>query len=176
MQRKVLFVLMPDGYRDEEFSVPYEMVTKAGHITDVAGLKPGIAQGSRGHTFTPTLIVDKLTNKDLAKYDAIIIPGGPGSPTHLWDNPRIQEMVQYFHKHNKLVATICSACVVPAQAGILDDLTATVYPTDQTKRIFEDAGVTYSDEGCVVLKDENIVTAQGPKYAEAFGQAILESL
>ena len=176
MIRKVLFILIPKDYRDEEFTAPYKAITGAGHTVDVAGFTPGIAHGSRGHEFTPSLLIDELTDADLSAYHAVVIPGGPGSTTYLWNNPRVQEIIRYFHTHKKLVAAICYACVAVAQSDILDGKKATVYPTDETKKIFKEKNVCFCDEGCVVLADDAIITAQGPQFADEFAQAILTNL
>jgi protease I len=174
--KKVLFILMPENYRDEEFSEPYNIITKAGFKTDVAGIKPGIATGANGHKHTPNLLIDMLQDKDFDNYDALVIPGGPGSTTYLWNNKKIQEIILYFHTNKKIVATICYACIAPAQAGILQDKKATVFPTEEAKKIFQENKVNFSLDGCVILKDDKIITAQGPAFAKAFGNAIIELL
>ena len=49
-------------------------------------------------------------------------------------------------------------------------------PTEETKEIFSEHDVIFSHDECVVLTDEKIITCQGPKFAETFGQAILNLL
>ena len=161
---KVLFILMPN-YRDEEFTVPYEMLVGEGHDVDVAGLQ-------EGHK----LLLPELTTQDFDQYDALVIPGGPGSTTYLWNNEEIQEIIKYFHEGHKLIAAICHAVIAVVQSGILLNKHATVYPTDKAKEIFEEYGVRFSKDGCVALAPEKIITAQGPKQAEDFGHAILNGL
>ena len=67
------------NYRDEEFTEPYDMLTEEGFKVDVAGLKPGIAIGAGGHQHKTDLLLSDMKNKDFEKYDALVIPGGPGS-------------------------------------------------------------------------------------------------
>jgi protease I len=176
MAKKILFILMPERYQDEEFTTPYDILKDANHHVDVAGLKSGVATGTMGHVFTPNLLLKNLGEKELSTYDALVIPGGPASTTYLWNNDRIQNIIRYFHENKKIVATICYACIAPAQTGILEEKVATVFPTDEAKAHFTKHNVTFSSDGCVTLKEDKIITAQGPSFAKSFGKAILDLL
>ncbi len=176
MSKRILFIVMPENFQDHEFNIPYMMLIKKGFTVDIGGFRPGIATGSFGLEVTPNFVIDTLTPADFDLYDAVVIPGGSGSTTYLWGNKKIQEIVKYFHDHKKIVATICYACIVPVQAGILTGKKATVYPTDEAKAVFTKHGVTFSNDGVVSLSDEKIITGQGPTFAKPFGQAIIEML
>ena len=175
MNKKVLFILMTN-YRDEEFIEPYSIITETGFHVDVAGLQPGLATGSQGYTFEPKLQLADLTDEQLDAYDALVIPGGPGSTTYLWGNERIMTIVKRFHDQKKIVAAICHACAVLAQTGILTNKAAAIYPSDEAKAIFAEHNVSLSDEGCVTIENEKIVTAQGPAFAQEFGYEIIDLL
>ena len=41
---------------------------------------------------------------------------------------------------------------------------------------FKENKVKFVGKGCVILEDERIITAQGPKFVEEFGQAIINLL
>lgn len=77
MTKKILFILMPDGFQDLEFNVPYTMLKQKGYHVDVAGLQPGEATG-KNIKHTPNLQLADLTSKNFDTYDALVIPGGPG--------------------------------------------------------------------------------------------------
>jgi protease I len=172
---KVLFVLM-QNYKDEEFTTPYNIIKQAGHSIDVAGLQEGVAIGSDGHKETPNRIFSQLSSEEFDQYDMLVIPGGPGSKKYLWDNKELIDAIKYFHENKKPVAAICHAVVAIAQSGILRNKHATVYPSDEAKAILEEYGVRFSKDGCVALRPEKIITAQGPDQAEEFGQALLKFL
>jgi len=176
MCAKVLFILMPEQFQDHEFKIPHMMLTKENNMVDVAGFKPGPATGSFGFKFTPNLQLINLLPEDFLGYDALIIPGGAASTKYLWHNKKLQEIVRFFHTHKKLVATICYACIVPVQAGILTNKKATVYPTDEAKSVFKQHNVTFVNQGTVVLNEEKIITAQGPTFAQEFGTVIIGML
>lgn len=173
---KILFILMPKDYQETEFNTPYHELLDAGHSVDVAGLAEGNALGHKGAQFTPNKLLAQMNDQELENYDALVIPGGPGSTTYLWNNEQVLKAIKFFHSHKKLVATICYACIPAAQAGILTGQHATVYPTAEAKAIFKQLNIEFIDAGCVVLDDENIITAQGPSFASQFSEEILKQL
>jgi len=172
---KVLFILIPDNYRDEEFSVPYDML-KDKYQVDVAGFSENIATGARGHEHKPNLLLKDLQDSDFDQYNALVIPGGPGSTLHLWDNQKVLDVIKFFHTNKKIVAAICYAAIPVVQTGILKDKKATVFPSQEAKDIFEQYSVKFVDKGVVVLAKDKIITGQGPKFAQEFGQAIIDML
>lgn len=76
------------------------------------------------------------------------------------------------HQQDKLVAAICLAPVILANAGVLAGERATVAGTQAMA--IEAGGATYTGPG--VTTDGNVVTANGPKSARLFGQKINEVL
>lgn len=172
---KVLFVLMPQ-FKDVEFTTPFKIISDAEHTIDVAGLAEGTLEGADGHQHTPNLLFSDMTTQDFDKYDMIVIPGGPGSKTHLWNNESLHSAIKHFHELHKPIAAICYAVIAVVQTGILRNKHATVYPTDEAKGLLEEYGVRFSKDLCVALAPEKIITAQGPKAAEEFGKALLKFL
>jgi protease I len=176
MSKKILFVLMPERYRDEEFYTPYNLLTEKDYIVDVAGLQKGDAFGVNNFKFTPNLLFTNLTFKDFNFYDALIIPGGPGSIEYLWKNEKLHDTIRYFNKNNKIVAAICYAVIALVYAGLLENKKATVHPSDEAKQIFADNNVIFQPDGTVTLIEEKIITSQGPAFAKEFGEAIIDLL
>ena len=176
MAKNVLFILMPEKYRDEEFYEPYNILVKQGYTIDVAGLREGIAQGANGYKYTPQFDLNKFDFKDLEKYDALVIPGGPASSTYLWKDRKVLETITYFYQEKKIVAAICYAVIALVEAGILEGKKATVSETKEAKNIFKENHVTFVSNGCVTLEKEKIITAQGPAFAKEFGIEIANLL
>jgi protease I len=176
MPKNALFVLMPHGFQDIEFTDPYNALNAAGCHTDVAGLSSGTCIGTQGTVVTPTKLLSTMRPADFDQYDAVVIPGGMASPEFLWNNEEVQAVVRYFHEHKKLVATICYASIVPAQAGLLCGKRATTYPTDETKKLFADNQVIFDDQLCIELEKDNIITAQRPRAVQPFTAALLKHL
>ena len=70
MNKKVLFILMPENYQDFEFNVPYQTLQSRGVTIDVAGLKPGVAKG------TVTLHNDSAFDQPLIATTRLLTPDG----------------------------------------------------------------------------------------------------
>ena len=102
--------------------------------------------------------------------EGIIIPGGLPGATNLRDNQRVIDFVKAAHEEKKLVAAICAGPIVPHKAGILKEKNITSYPglEDQLK------GSIYMNTK--VVRDNNIITAQGPYLAVDFAIEIVKYL
>lgn len=176
MTKKILCILMPKDFKDIEFFTPYNLLLQQGYTVDVAGFAQGNAHGTDGAIFTPNKLLTQLTEQDFAQYDALVIPGGPGCITYLWNNKNIQQVVTYFHAHKKIIAAICYATIVLAQAGILHKKQGTVYPTKESLDIFKQFEVNFVDRGTVTLTQEKIITGQGPRFAKEFSNELVQLL
>lgn len=163
---------MPKDFRDEEFYEPYNLLKAKGFDIDVANIKTGVAIGANGYKFNPNLNLKNMNSKDFDKYDALVIPGGPGSIEYLWNNNEIQSIIKNFHTNKKVVAAICYAVIAIVQSGILAGKNATVYPTKEAKEILQKNNVNFLHDGTVHLEDEKIITSQGPAFASDFGEQI----
>lgn len=176
MDKKVLFVLMPEGYQDLEFNTPYKMLADKGCTIDVAGLRAGEAKGSLGGSFTPNKVLNQMSEADLAGYDILIIPGGPGSVEFLWKDVTLSNVIKYFYNNKKIVASICYATVAVAKTGVLKGKKATGFPSTELKDIFNEEGVEFVDNGYFIDKSDKMITAQSPKFAQDFGREIIKML
>jgi len=135
---KVLMVIAPERFRDEELFVTKEELEKAGHHTVIASSMKGGCPGSRG-----------------------------GSNIY-FRNEEALRIAKEMHKKKAVVAAICLAPVILANAGILNGKKATVAGTEA--KTIENAGAMYTGPG--VMVDGNIVTGNAPKSSRLFGQNI----
>ena len=81
-------------------------------------------------------------------------------------------ILQDFMLQRKVVAAICSAPVVLANAGLVADRKVTVFADD--KDSVEAGGAYYT--GRTVEVDGQIVTANGPGAAKEFAEEILKAI
>ena len=116
-----------------------------------------------------------IKDVNAADYDAIVLIGGSGARKQLLGNPDVIELVQAADNSHKVVAAICIAPRVLAEARLLKDRKATVHNGDgESAGVLGAEGATYVNEPVVV--DTRIITANGPDAAKEFGQTIARVL
>ncbi|TEU07109.1 DJ-1/PfpI family protein [Candidatus Bathyarchaeota archaeon] len=171
MEKKVLMIIAPKGFRDEEFREPKAVLEEKGVKVTVASTATGAAKGMFGMQVIPDTTVDKVNP---AEFDAVVVVGGSGSQTYLWNNLQVHKIVQGLHQRGGLVAAICISPVVLAKAGLLEGKKVTVFRTATTLNELKKVGALISD--APVMVDGKIITGKGPEAAREFGQKIAESV
>ena len=168
-KKKVLMVIAPKNFRDEEYFEPKNILERGNVEIKVVSTTKGRAEGMLGADVNVETTIDEV---DPAEYDALVVVGGSGSQTYLWGNKRLHKMVKKAGSLGKVVAAICISPVVLARASLLSGKRATVYRTDETISELKKAGANVSEAPVEV--DGKIVTARGPEAAKEFGRKILE--
>jgi protease I len=168
---KLLVVIAPERFRDEELFEPLSVFQKAGIAYDIASVKAGTCTGMLGGKCDATLDIARV--KD-GSYDGIVVIGGAGSPEFLWGNSRLHTLVAGFAKAGKLVSAICLSPVVLARAGVLTGIKATVYRSADSVAEMRKGGADLRDDA--VITDGIFITANGPAAARRFGEQIVSAL
>ena len=168
---KILIVIAPEKFRDEEYSVPAAALQKAGIGYDVASKKRGVCTGMLGTKVNAPLSFEDVEPKT---YDGILIVGGGGAQEHLWDEDLLMPIVKMFHQSGKVVAAICLASVVLARAGILKGKNATYFESPASYKEMKIGGAVIVNAS--VVKDGRIITANGPAASKAFADAVVQAL
>lgn len=158
-------VLFADGFEDIEGIAAVDILRRAGITTVAAGVTGNIVtskHGIRSH------MDSRFIDMDTSKYDALVIPGGTEGVENLLRNPNVIKLVQNYAAAGKIVAAICVGPKVLAQAGVLKDKRATIFPGYEKflERPRPDK----------VVVDGNIITSQGPGTAVEFALKIVEQL
>lgn len=166
--KKVVMVIAHEGFRDEEFLQPKEILEKGGIEVKVASSSMADAEGMLGARVKPDILISDI---NINEFDGIIFVGGRGASEY-WDDSIAQKLAKDADSSGKIVAAICIAPVTLANAGILEGKKATVWATEAQQ--LRNKGAQYT--GKKIEKDGNIITANGPIAADEFGQAILEAL
>jgi protease I len=164
----LLMVIPPERFRDEELFATRLALEVAGHAIRIASTRKGTCPGSRGGFAKAELA---LVDVKPADYDGVVFVGGGGSKV-LWDNPEAGAIALEMDRKKKVVAAICLAPVILANAGVLRGKRATVSGTEA--KTIAAKGAIYTGPG--VTADGNIVTANGPKSSRAFGEKIASLL
>jgi protease I len=168
---KVLIILAPEKFRDEEFAVPAAALQKAGIGYDTASTRRGSCTGMLGAKTRATLSFEDV---DPDSYDGILIVGGGGAQSYLWEDKGLGEMVKRFHASFKVIAAICLAPVVLARAGILKGKKATFFNSPISLKEMKAGGAVLVDKA--VVSDSRIITANGPAAAKEFAETFIRTL
>lgn len=166
--KRVLMVIAPENFRDEEFKEPKQVLQNAGVSVTVASTRT-TARGMFGTTVHPDIELDKVK---VDNYDAVIFVGGSGAATYFNDH-RALSIAREASRKGKKVCAICIAPVILANAGVLEGKRATVWDGDYVEMI-ETKGARYTGKSVEV--DGNVITANGPRAATEFGRAIAKAL
>lgn len=168
---RVLMIIAPEDFRDEELLEPKQILTEAGAQVTVASTRAGEATGMLGASVKPDAVVDNLKSAD---YHAVVVVGGMGSPTHLWQHKHVHNLLKETHAAGRVVGGICLSGAVLANAGVLNGKRATVWATDESLAALSAGKAQYVKEH--VVQDGNVVTADGPEAAPEFGQTLVRAL
>lgn len=164
----VLLIIAQNGFRDEEYFKPKQILEEAGYKVVTASKQKGIARGKLGGTTQADI---GLSDVNVDEYGAVVFVGGPGAADYFTDKTALSLAKEAYEK-NKVVGAICIAPGILARAGILKGKKATVYPSEL--ETLKDSGAICINRSVVV--DGKIVTADGPDAAEAFGKEIVKLL
>lgn len=178
---KVLY-LIGNGFRPEEYFYSKEEIEKAGIEVITAGKQKVVP--ARDIPGMPKYANADITfdEVDLEKqnYDAIVVPGGSPGWENLYKDEKVIKILQKANEKNLLIASICASPAVLSKSGILKGKKATIYPGmgDYLKRGGAEpvnTDETYENK-TVIVKDENLITGNGPWASREFGKAIVEEL
>jgi protease I len=165
--KKVLMVLAPEKFRDEEYFIPRQVLEGYGiKVFTTSNKKEAVSIIEQKKVTVDVLLEDATTD-----YDAIIFVGGPGAAGYFNDQIAL-DLVKDFYEENKVVAAICIAPTILANAGVLKGKKATVWPSESKN--LKAKGATYTSQP--VTQDGRIITANGPDAAKDFAETIVQAL
>lgn len=162
-------IIAPKNFRDEEFFEPKQIFEQ--NNLEVTVFSKGVDIAVSALNKTETAIDGDYKNLDAANFDAVVFIGGGGASIYCQD-PTAHQIAQKAFAKNKIIAAICIAPWILAEAGILKDKEVTAFKT--AKEAIEKNGGTFT--GSDVEIDGNIITANGPAAATKFGKTIIEKL
>ncbi len=166
--KKVVMIIAPSNFRDEELFVTKKVLEDEGIEVKVASVKKTSIHGMLGGSVIPDLELDEV---NLDEFDGVIFVGGIGAQFYWGYEPALKLAQEAFRK-GKVIGAICIAPVILANAGILKGKKATVWPSEVRRIKAKDAIYIKT----LVVKDGNVITASGPQAAEKFGEMIAQAL
>ncbi len=170
--KKVVLVVAQNDYQPLEYSIPKDVLELAGVQVVTVSNQIGIAKSAGSFDSTEiNLSLDAVNVKD---FDGLFFIGGPGALDYL-DNEISYNLLRTWQKTGKPYGAICISPRILANAGVLNGKKVTGWNRDEElEKILSDSGAIYVRES--VVRDGNVVTADGPQVAQEFGNKILEVL
>ncbi len=172
-QRKVAFLVAPEGIEQVELTGPWEAVEKSGSTPVLISTQDGTVQAfnhlDKGDTFDVDVTV---ASADVADYAALVLPGGVANPDALRTDEDAVAFVRQFVQSGKPVAAICHAPWTLIEADVVRGRSLTSWPSLQTD--LRNAGATWEDREVVV--DDNLITSRNPDDIPAFTRELASAL
>ena len=167
---KVLFIIAPVNFRDEELFIPKEFLESKGVEVDVASETKEKAVGMLGKLAEPNVLV---TDVVVDEYDVVAFVGGIGvEDKKMYQRPEYLDIAKKAFMRGKVVAAICIAPKILANAGLLRNKKATSFKSETL--FLKEKGAEVVDE--LVVQDGMIITANGPSAAKEFAEKIYEMI
>ena len=172
MGKSALLIIAKKMFRDEEYAEPKKILSLAGLKVLTASSSLGTAEGRLGLKTEVDITLSQVKVED---YEVIIFVGGPGSKEY-FNNPTALDIARKAVRPGKILASICSAGGILANAGVLKGKKATSFPAEGP--LLKEKGALYTAGHLEIdnSTDSIIITADCPENATIFSEAIVEEL
>ncbi len=165
--KKVIMIIAPENFRDEEYFDTREALEKKGVDVRVASISTPAISGIEKREVEVDMLLNDVTND----FDGIVFIGGGGAKVY-FDNQTALDLARKYYEDGKIVAAICIAPLILGHAGIMSDKKATCW--EGGAKELGDFGAEYTASDVEI--DGNIITANGPKSSENFGKEVAKAL
>jgi len=167
-EKKVLVILAPKNFRDEEYFITRVALQANG--AQIVTVSKGVeeATGTKGGKVKIDFELDEVKPDD---YEAIVFVGGKGAAGY-FKNKKVLDLARDFAQKDKVIGAICIAPTILANAGVLKGKKATSFSSEKSNLLSKGAKFT----GVEVQQDGKIITASGPEASDAFGRKLAEVL
>ncbi len=157
----MVYLFLADGFEEIEALCCTDILRRAGIEVNMVGVEKTGVRGAHGIT---VLCDVTITEADIKKTEAVILPGGLGGTDIMKKNADVKKFINYAYKNGKKVCAICAAPSILGEMGLLNGKKATCYPGFEKSF----AGGTYTE--AAVQTDGNVITskAMGTAYDFAF--------
>jgi protease I len=177
--KKIAFLVAPEGAEQVELTDPWEAVEKAGGTAELISTEVGKVRAfnhlTPADTFEAGKAADSVTAAD---YDGLVLPGGVANPDLLRMNSAAVAFIKSFFEAGKPVAVICHGPWTLVEADVVRGRTITSWPSLQTD--LRNAGADWVDEQVVTCTGgpNTLISSRKPddlpqfcaKFVEAFAE------
>lgn len=164
----MIYIYLAEGFEEVEALTAADILRRAGkdaRLVSVTGKIP--VTGAHGITVNADC---RFEEADHAGCEMLVLPGGMPGTKNLGAHEGLCEKLRQFAEEGKWVAAICAAPMVLGNLGLLHGRHAVIYPGMEAFL----KGAVCEDQA--VVRDQNIITSQGPGTAMRFALALAEVL
>ena len=171
-----VLAIIAEGFDYSEFYFVNSTLAREGIIVTTASFTTdGISgHGNYPRNFEPDISFDEV---DVSRYDVFFVPGGD-CPENIIEHPDGQNVFDILIQANsegKIIAAICHGPWVLAAAEVVNGKDVTCFNVEYVKADLISSGARV-DVTREVIRDENIITANGPQAVDAFAEEIISAL
>lgn len=167
MSKKVLIPLA-NGFEEIEFITTIDILRRASiEVISASITENQYVTGSHNVVIKTDELFENIKDDN---FEAIAIPGGSVGMEKLKNYSSLIKKIKDMNSENKLIAAICAASVILEEAQVIKNK-FTCYPGFEN-RIHSGEYI----QNDIVVKDENIVTSQGPATTMFFALEIVKYL
>lgn len=169
---KVLAIIA-EGFDYTEYTGVVTRLKKEGAEIVTASFSTKTVSGHGGN-YTPELTFNEV---NVSLYNVIFIPGGEGpyNIIHHEQNQMVFNILAQALSKGKIVAAICHGPWVLAAADLVNGVRVTCWQDEDMMRDLEARGAKV-DTSSDVVRDGDIITANGPAAIEPFSREIISAL
>lgn len=164
----MIYVLLGTGFEEVEALTPVDLLRRAGMQVRTVGLNGKMVYSSHQIGVQADILMDEL---DIAQAEMIVVPGGLGGVDSIRACSEAMDAIRAVFDQGKLVAAICAGPTVLADLGIMEQKSATCYPSCQSGMV--NAHVV---KDAAVVRDGNVITGTSVGCAIKFSLALIEAL
>ena len=166
---KLLFVIANLWFQDDEFWIPYQVLSDQGYDIDIAS---GFGWRCRGVFMKSIDQTKAFSEVNAEEYDMLVFVGGGGAYDQYYKNSDYLELA----KKAKSIAAICIAPTLLSDSWLFVGKQVTGRDDGFWTQItyLKNQGAIYKDQP--VVQDWNLITANGPQAAPQFAWMIADYL
>jgi len=166
---KVLAIIA-EGFDYSEYDGVVRILKKEGAVVTTASFTTETVSG-HGGSYEPEVTFDEV---NVSLYDIVFIPGGDGpyNIIHHQGRQKVFDLLTQAYNEGKIIAAICHGPWVLAAADLVNGKTITCYNDQPMIDDLTAHGATV-DTSKSVIRDGNIITANGPGAIIAFAEEII---
>ena len=108
------------------------------------------------------------------KYDAVIVIGGKGAKSSIWEDTILPQILTDHFRAGKILGAFGLSVVALARAGLVSRCEVSAQKEEACLKELDDAGAFPEDKNLVVV--DRIITSNDSSTGKIFGETILELL